>query len=74
MKCKRIYSIIPVGILSIALLITLIIITPATLSAKVTGVCSNCHTMHNSQDGTLVGRNGTGTGCFTCHTGKDGVP
>ncbi len=30
--------------------------------AKVTGPCSNCHTMHNSQNGTILARTGTGTG------------
>jgi predicted CXXCH cytochrome family protein len=32
------------------------------LDAKVTGLCSNCHTMHNSQDGSSVFRDGDGTG------------
>ncbi|MEW5746844.1 MAG: cytochrome c3 family protein [Nitrospirota bacterium] len=32
------------------------------LSAKVTGPCANCHTMHNSQNGSPVARTGTGTG------------
>jgi hypothetical protein len=30
--------------------------------AKVTGPCSNCHTMHNSQNGGAVARDGAGTG------------
>ena len=33
---------------------------PAT--AKVSGVCGNCHTMHNSQDGTAVLHSGAGAG------------
>ncbi len=35
---------------------------PTSLSAKVTGICSNCHTMHNSQNGDDVARTGTGVG------------
>jgi predicted CXXCH cytochrome family protein len=35
---------------------------PLEISAKVTGTCSNCHTMHNSQDGTQVALTGTGLG------------
>jgi predicted CXXCH cytochrome family protein len=52
------------------------------ISAAVTGICSNCHTMHNSQDGTVMATYGaagepwTGTGpypglvrggCLGCH-------
>jgi hypothetical protein len=33
-----------------------------SVHAKVTGTCSNCHTMHNSQGGTTVAVGGTGTG------------
>ena len=47
------------------LLIVLIVFflgTPLEISAKVTGVCSNCHTMHNSQDGTHVAVTVTGMG------------
>ncbi|MDH4230793.1 MAG: hypothetical protein OEW04_02060 [Nitrospirota bacterium] len=36
--------------------------SPSPLSATVTGVCSNCHTMHNSQNGSQVARSGTGVG------------
>ena len=34
----------------------------SSAEAKVGGVCYNCHTMHNSQDGTSVLMTGTGTG------------
>jgi len=34
-------------------------LTGGTAEAKVTGVCSNCHTMHNSQDGSPMARVGT---------------
>ncbi len=37
----------------------LVIGVPLQLSAKVTGVCSNCHTMHNSQDGDAVNAGGS---------------
>jgi hypothetical protein len=55
---------------------------PVSLSASVTGTCSNCHTMHNSQDNSAMATYGasgepwTGTGpfrmlvrgdCLGCH-------
>jgi hypothetical protein len=55
---------------------------PVTISAQVTGICSNCHTMHNSQDDSAMATYGaagepwTGTGpfrmlvrgdCLGCH-------
>jgi hypothetical protein len=48
--------------------------------ASVTGVCSNCHTMHNSQDGAAVAKDDSGSvtntphdalliySCLGCHT------
>ncbi len=45
----------------------------ASLQAKVTGVCSNCHTMHNSQNGQAVVAEGhqecllNRAGCYGCH-------
>ena len=41
--------------------------------AKLTGPCSNCHTMHNSQDGLSTVNSGTGTtllfeDCIGCHS------
>lgn len=50
----------------------------AVVEAKVTGVCSNCHTMHNSQGGSVVNSagpqaflmrmgGGTVTICWGCH-------
>lgn len=35
---------------------------PFKISAKVTGVCTNCHTMHNSQNGSAERRSGDGVG------------
>ncbi len=46
----------------------------ATVSqAKVEGPCSNCHTMHNSQDGAVMVQNGTAAtllmdDCVGCHS------
>ena len=45
--------------------------------AKVTGPCSDCHTMHNSQNGTDVVSGGpyralTKGNCVGCHTGPSG--
>lgn len=47
---------------------------PLVAGAAVTGICSNCHTMHNSQDGADINAipNGhllaQGGGCAGCHT------
>ncbi|HIJ78265.1 MAG: hypothetical protein OEY01_03035 [Desulfobulbaceae bacterium] len=52
---------------------------PAVAGARVSGVCSGCHTMHNSQDGVDVVAAGvsralTKGGCVGCHTGtNDGL-
>ncbi|PLX96199.1 MAG: hypothetical protein C0620_03020 [Desulfuromonas sp.] len=48
---------------------------PALL-AKVTGPCSNCHTMHNSQNNSLVNSSGPNHSlllddCVGCHTGTN---
>jgi len=65
------------------LILSLILLIPVNSSAKVTGVCSNCHTMHNSQGGSSMqtGYNPgadpqanlvRGTGCLGCHGAADG--
>lgn len=69
------------GIIFIFILL-LIMATTRTPQAKVTGLCSNCHTMHNSQGGAPMATYGStnpenpGTGpkeflargtCFGCH-------
>ena len=59
---KPFVRIITVSAFSTALAIILSIGYPSPLSAKVTGPCSNCHTMHNSQDGSDVLRTGAGVG------------
>ncbi len=49
------------------------------MADAISGVCSGCHTMHNSQDGTAVDAAGPNSlllkasGCPGCHTGA-GVP
>ncbi|MBT9438436.1 MAG: hypothetical protein GAS50_04495 [Desulfobacterales bacterium] len=45
MKRKKILS------WSLAMAISLLLCGGGISYAKVTGVCSNCHTMHNSEDG-----------------------
>ena len=46
----------------VILLILIFICTPISVSAKVTGQCANCHTMHNSQDASALFRDGSGIG------------
>jgi len=69
-------------------LVAVFIVFPISASARVSGPCSNCHTMHNSQNGqpnnfdlsatpnpVLV--RGTCTGCHAQHTGGNvvtGIP
>jgi predicted CXXCH cytochrome family protein len=42
----------------------------------ISGICSSCHTMHASQDGTLQGEGPNAhlllAGCLACHTGSTG--
>ncbi len=57
---KRVFRISFVTLLSLFLIDGLSLTRRA--DAKVTGVCYNCHTMHNSQDGAAVLRTGSGTG------------
>ncbi len=62
----------------ILLFVILCLSIPIHLSAKVTGTCANCHTMHNSQNGTAPGSgpnsyllsalNGETDPCVGCHT------
>jgi hypothetical protein len=50
-----------------------------SLEAKVTGVCSNCHTMHNSQNGQAVVAEGqqrcllARADCLGCHSSTSGT-
>jgi hypothetical protein len=50
------------GNVLLIILIVFVIGIPLELSAKVSGVCSNCHTMHNSQDGSQVAMTGEDIG------------
>lgn len=53
-----------------------VFILPSLASAKVQGVCSNCHTMHNSQDGADINTPITalvGSGCASCHADSSSV-
>ena len=76
MKRKKILS------WSLAMAISLLLCGGGIAYAKVTGSCSNCHTMHNSQDGTNMiintGIDGTDPNpyltrgsCVGCHTGTN---
>ena len=54
-----------------------ILLTVSNAGAKVTGVCSNCHTMHNSQNGSTANANGPygyllNDTCVGCHSNSDG--
>jgi predicted CXXCH cytochrome family protein len=47
------------------------------LAHAISGVCSNCHTMHNSQNGTAIDSAGPNNyllnaGCVACHTAATG--
>lgn len=58
------------------LLISCLLITiPSIVNAKATGVCSDCHTMHNSQGGVQMFTTTSGAltngGCVGCHTGSN---
>jgi hypothetical protein len=44
------------------LVISLILFISITVQATLTGVCSNCHTIHNSQNSSSVALSGTGVG------------
>ncbi|MBW1676921.1 MAG: cytochrome c3 family protein [Deltaproteobacteria bacterium] len=67
---------------TLGLILSLILLIPDISSAKVTGPCSNCHTMHNSQGGSSMhtgygadeGPYGTllrTNGCVGCHASND---
>lgn len=61
------------NIFSILFLTTLILGNPFLANCQVSGSCSNCHTMHNSQNGSTVTSNGTNNtlltnDCVGCHS------
>jgi len=57
------------------ILLTLLLLCGTNSWSAVTGQCSDCHTMHNSQDGISVvaslGRSLTKGDCVGCHTGDN---
>ena len=59
------------------ILLTFLLICGTNSWSAVTGQCSDCHTMHNSQDGVSVvaelGRSLTKGDCVGCHSGDNGV-
>ncbi|MDQ7839272.1 MAG: cytochrome c3 family protein [Thermodesulfobacteriota bacterium] len=62
-----------ITILSATLVIFLILSIPVTSLAAITGPCVNCHTMHNSQNGTAVVAGGPYASllvgdCVGCHS------
>ncbi len=51
-------------------------LSPFNSHARVSGPCSDCHTMHNSQDNSIVGSSGPHSSllrsdCVGCHTGAN---
>ncbi len=63
------------------ILFVLSLLLPSPLLAKITGVCSNCHTMHNSQNGSSMNFDGSTTPnevllratCLGCHSEANGT-
>lgn len=60
----------------IVIITALLAVVTGVSHAKVTGPCSDCHTMHNSQDNSLVNSSGTNGSllredCVGCHTGTN---
>lgn len=53
----------------------LVVVFCGSAMAKVTGVCANCHTMHNSEDGSALAGGPRATlltnSCVGCHTGDN---
>ncbi len=63
-------------VLKILITILMVLSLGVFLNAKVTGPCSDCHTMHNSQNGADVVSGGpykalTKNDCIGCHTGTN---
>ncbi len=64
-------------LLTLSLVVMALALT-AVNAAAISGVCSNCHTMHNSQDGAPVDAAGPygqllNAGCVACHTASTPV-
>ncbi|HID30085.1 MAG TPA: hypothetical protein EYP19_08780 [Desulfobacterales bacterium] len=61
---------------TLMLIFFLILFPPGSSFAKVSGVCSDCHTMHNSQNDTTMATGGPNNtllmnSCLGCHTGTN---
>lgn len=70
-------SLITLAVMLTAATLVAVFCGPAT--AKVTGVCGDCHTMHNSQDGATTATEGPYTAllmddCVGCHSSNDSSP
>lgn len=69
MKSKKITKAYLLGIIAA----TTVCLVPSLASAKASGPCSDCHTMHNSQDGVDLSATAYGAltkgDCIGCHTG-----
>lgn len=82
-QAKGAESIFKVRKLSVAaaagLLVGAFCLLPQAGTAQVVGQCVNCHTMHNSQNGTYMNTSATvyraltRGGCVECHTGTTGA-
>ncbi len=71
-KMERSKIIVVITCLALAALL----LGPSQVMAKVSGPCSDCHTMHNSQNGSAVVSGGpyralTKGDCIGCHTGTN---
>ncbi|MBW2570538.1 MAG: cytochrome c3 family protein [Deltaproteobacteria bacterium] len=70
-------SLITLAVMLTAVALVTVFCGPA--AAKVTGVCGDCHTMHNSQDGDPTATGGPYTAllmddCVGCHSSSDSSP
>ena len=65
------------GFAGLMIVIVLLIVLSDPCRARVTGVCVNCHTMHNSQNNQTVTDSGSPnqallvSDCIGCHTGQN---
>ncbi len=60
-------------LITLFMVLLTVVLTYGLANAVATGVCSNCHTMHNSQNGTIVGAADPQgflliESCYACHT------
>jgi len=67
------FSLAERGLLLFSVLTLALSFSSGNATAKVSGVCGNCHTMHNSQDGAVVAYSGAGAGWAADGTFSSGV-